>query len=130
MPDLASDDNSSATSSTGAPPLYAGQFELETSPQDRDAAALDLMVARRMWYGGFAGLPWLWFISWLHFRHAAKLPSAHPELGKYATRSGVCAVIGGMLFLAWIVYVQTTWRTWGDFGRSFMIVIPEEPEEL
>ena len=104
-------------------------LELEP-PHDASAAALDLKVARRMFYGGFAGLPWLWFIAWLHFRRAANLPSADPQLAKYARRSGVGALVGAALFACWIVYVQLSWRSWGDFGRSLMLVVPEDPEEL
>ena len=101
---------------------------LELDAPAAAAAALDLKVARRMFYGGFAGLPWLWFIAWLHFRHAAKLPSADPQLAVYARRSGVGALIGGLAFVAWIVTVQLYWRTWGEFGRSIMLIVPEEDE--
>lgn len=93
-------------------------------------AALDLKVARRMWYGGFAGLPWLWFVVWFHFRTPAKLPAADPQLQTYVQRSIIGAIIGGLFFVAWVIYVQLTWHTWGSFGQSFMLVIPEDADEL
>ena len=117
--------NSSAASSSSSAPA-----PLEMDSATSEAAALDLKVARRLFYGGFAGLPWLWFISWLHFRNAAKLPSADPQLATYARRSGIGALVGGLLFLAWVVTVQLSWRSWGEFGRSLMLVIPEEADEL
>ena len=69
----------------------------------------------------------------LHFRTPAPLPSADPRLATYARRSGVGAIIGGLLFLAWIIYVQMTWRDWSEgTRRSLMLVVPEEyySEEL
>jgi presenilin enhancer 2 len=117
---------SSRTSSAGT----TTALELEHSSADSAAAALDLKVARRMFYGGFAGLPWLWFIAWLHFRHAAQLPSADPQLAAYARRSGIGALVGGLLFVSWVVYVQLTWRSWGEFGRSMMLYMPEDDDEL
>ena len=71
-------------------------------------------------------MPWLWFVAWAHFRHVAQLPSADPRLAMYVKRSGVGAACGGVLFLAWVVAVQLGWRSWGDFGRSIMLVVPED----
>ena len=94
------------------------------------AAALDLKVARRMFYGGFAGLPFLWFVAWVHFRPIAKLPSADPQLQTYVNRSLIGAIVGGLGFLAWVIAVQTSWRSWGAFGQSIMLVIPEGADDL
>ena len=93
------------------------------------AEPLDLVVARRMFYGGFAALPFLWLVSWWHYRKVAKQPDAHPMLAVYVNRSLIGAVCGFVALLAWITYVQLTWRTWGEFGRSLMLVMPE-PDEL
>lgn len=111
--------------STGASSSSA--FELDASAEAQQAA-LDLKVARRMYYGGFAGLPWLWFIAWLHFRRPSQLPSADPQLAKYARRSGIGALVGALLFVAWIVTVQLSWQSWGAFGRSIMLFIPEDSD--
>ena len=98
----------------------------ESSAAATAAAALDLRVARRMYYGGFALLPWLWFINWFHFRNAARQPHADPQLATYVHRSLVGAVSGLVLFVAWVVTVSLSWESWGDFGRSIMMVVPEE----
>ena len=98
-------------------------LEIEASAAtDRDAArvasaALDLRVARRMFYGGFALLPWLWFVAWFHFRKVAKEPHADPRLATYVHRSLVGAISGGVVFVAWIVTVNLSWQSWGEFGR-------------
>ena len=99
-----------------------------TYTEAQATAALDLKVARRMFYGGFLGLPWLWFVSWAHFRHVAKQPNADPQLQKYVIRSLVGAIVGAVLFIAWIVYVQFTWQSWGVSGQGLMLVVPLQDE--
>ena len=79
-----------------------------------------------MFYGGFAALPWLWFVAWLHYRKVAKHPHADPRLATYVHRSLIGAVCGGVAFIAWVVAVQLGWEHWGEFGKSIMLVIPED----
>ena len=75
-------------------------------------AAADVKVARLMFFGGFALLPWLWFVAWLHFRHAAKQPDAPPALALYVRRSLVGAICGGLLFGGWVLAVSLFWTSW------------------
>ncbi|KAL1510769.1 hypothetical protein AB1Y20_007055 [Prymnesium parvum] len=110
--------SSSAVQLEGAPPEAVAQ------------AALDLKVARAMFFGGFAGLPLLWLVSWLHFRKAARAPHADPRLGMYVRRSLAGAAAGGALVLAWALLVAFSWRSWGAFGRGLMLVLPLDDEEL
>ena len=81
-----------------------------------------------MFYGGFAALPWLWFVSWWHFRKVASQPDAHPSLAVYVNRSLIGAICGAVALLSWIIYVQLNWQEWGEFGRSLMLVTPEIDE--
>ena len=110
-------ETSSQAASSAAPP------EVESK-----AAANDLRVAQLMFYGGFALLPWLWFVSWLHFRKAAKLPNAHPTLASYVRRSLVGSIIGGVLFGAWVITFSFSWRSWGEAGRALLLVTPPDDE--
>ena len=100
-------------------------LELEASAD----SAQQVKVARRMWYGGFAGLPMLWLVSYLHFRSAAHMPGADAELKKYVNRSLCGAVCGGVVFVVWVFYVQLFWRS-DVWLRSLMITVPELPDEL
>ena len=105
-------------------------LQLEGRGQSRveAMAALDLKVARRMFYGGFALLPWLWFVAWAHFRHVAKSPHADPRLATYVHRCLVGSVVGGVILASWVLFVSLSWQTWGEFGRGLMLVLPEETE--
>ena len=102
----------------------------ETLAQELAAAALDLKVARRMFYGGFAGLPWLWFVLWVHFRHIAMAPTADRRLRKYVDWSLYGTICGSALFIAWVTFVQLRWRSWSSFGMSFMLIVPETTDDL
>lgn len=98
------------------------------STSAESASQLDLRVARRMFYGGFLGLPWLWFVVWAHYRRVSKQPHADPRLATYVARSLVGAICGGVLLLLWIAAVQLSWHSWGSFGRAIMLIIPEGDE--
>ena len=103
----------------------------QASSSSTAAAELDLKVARRLFYGGFAGLPWLWFVSWVHFRKTARLPQADPQLQTYVQRSLVGTISGAVLLVAWILYVQLSWRTWSpSVQAAWMLVLPEDAEDL
>jgi presenilin enhancer 2 len=110
----------------GAPPDLSAPSK---TPAELEAER-ELMTCRRMYYGGFALLPWLWFVNWYHFRHYAKLPGTDPRVAVYAHRSLVGSIVGLACFVAWVVFVQLNWQSWGEFGRSIMIVVPENEKEL
>lgn len=115
-------------SSTRAALEVEGSQGRGLTPAEAAQAALDLKVARRLFYGGFAALPWLWFVNWVHFRAISKTHKADPELRVYVQRSLVGAICGGILFVAWVAYVQLTWRSWGPEWQSLMLVVPEDSE--
>ena len=122
----------SSDESTSSVGRREGSLSLEiaaqpASPEAAAAAALDLRVARRMFYGGFALLPWLWFITWAHFRKVAKQPHADPRLATYVHRSLIGAICGAVAFVAWVVTIQLSWQHW-EFAKSIMLVVPEDYE--
>ena len=91
---------------------------------------LDLKVARRMFWWGFALLPGLWLLVWVHFRHRASLkqPGSDPLLRLYVHRSLVGATCSGVLLACWVALVQSHWREWEDRWQWLMAVAPP-PEE-
>ncbi|KAG8347986.1 hypothetical protein TRVL_01192 [Trypanosoma vivax] len=57
-------------------------------------------ICRRYFYAGFAGLPFLWFATWLFFRHHAR---DNPAIEWYVVNSLRLSLTGGLLLLAWYV---------------------------
>ena len=110
----------------------SGPIETETSrPSATDKAASDdLRAARLMYYVGFFFLPGVWFICWWHFRNVVRSPNTDSRLLRYVMRSRTGALLGALIFCTWVVTVQLTWRTWGEFGRSLMLVVPADSDEL
>ena len=106
----------------------AGRSSLD-HPVEADAeadaeAALDLKVARRMFWSGFALLPGMWLMVWLHYRGVAKRPRSDPRLRVYVRRSMVGAACSGVVVACWVAVVQTSWRQWGASGRWLMAGAP------
>ena len=105
----------------------------ETSPaaqeeEQQRVRKLDLKVARRMFWWGFALLPGLWLLVWVHFRQAVKQPGSDPLLRLYVHRSLVGATCSGVLLACWVALVQSHWREWEDRWQWLMAVAPP-PEE-
>ncbi|KAL3916117.1 MAG: hypothetical protein SGPRY_006957, partial [Prymnesium sp.] len=98
--------------------MEEGRARSEASGGEADP---QLHVARAIFLGGFAGLPLLWFVGWIHFREAAKQPHAPPALASYVRGCLVGSVFGGLLLLAWFITVSASWRSWGQFGRALML---------
>ena len=85
---------------------------------------LDLKVARRMFWWGFALLPGLWLLVWVHFRQAVTQPGSDPRLRLYVHRSLVGAACSGVLLSCWVALVQSHWREWEDRWQWLMVVAP------
>ena len=116
-------DDSEGYSDSGHEPDAAPSVDVV----DRNAST-DFVVARAMFFGGFALLPFLWLVAWLHFRRTARQPGAHPQLSVYVRGSAIGAAIGCALLTCWFVYAQTSWRSWGEAGHALMLVVPEDDE--
>ena len=120
---------------SGATRTEAGETDAPGPTAQRrvqlDAAnSLDLRVARRMFWWGFAALPGLWLLVWMHFRGAAKLPHSDPLLRVYVHRSLVGAACSGLLLACWVVLVQTSWREWEAEGKwRWLMAVAPPPEE-
>eukprot|EP00965_Chrysotila_dentata_P114514 3784788-Pleurochrysis_carterae.AAC.1 len=90
----------------------------------------ELRVARIFWFAGFALLPWLWAIAWVHFRKDACVAHAPRELGIYVRRCRIATLCACVAFVCWVVTFQLSWRSWGELGRSLLLFTPAEPAEL
>ena len=57
-----------------------------------------------------------------------KCTHSDPALQTYVNRSLVGAIIGGVVFAAWVIAVQSSWQQW--LPESWMLVIPEAADDL
>ena len=95
------------------------EAELGTPPSLRTlAAADDLRVVRRLFYGGFALLPWLWFVGWVQFRASARKPDADPRLASLVRSCLVGAIASAVAFASWVALV----RSWPGLGDALALL--------
>ena len=76
-------------------------------------------VARKMFYGGCALLPWLWLVNIIYFRKLYFSSDCPPGVRKWVHRSSVGFVTVTVLWIIWCIVFQTTYKTW---GRALLIV--------
>jgi presenilin enhancer 2 len=88
-------------------------------------------VSKKLYYGGFFLLPWLWFANFLLFRgdlHKRRAPEelkTCPYLVATDTKRSLILFLGGtILFIIWIIVYQLSWKNWGTFGEAISLVIP------
>jgi hypothetical protein len=86
------------------------------------ATSQEFKDCRLLFIVGFLGLPWLWFVNWLHFR---KLSDPHVQV--YARRSLIGSVIGLVVFVAYFSTMQLTWRSW---ATEMMVYAPQSRDEF
>ncbi|KAG8467179.1 hypothetical protein KFE25_000495 [Diacronema lutheri] len=102
----------------------------ESADAEEDARraerAHELRECKLLFFAGFLGLPWLWFVNWFHYRRRAP-PESDPLVQVYARRSLLGSIIGLVLFLVYFFTVQLTWRRW---ATDIMINAPARKDEF
>ena len=88
--ELSSHDEAGPSSTTRRDAAASLSPEQQQAQQRAAASALEVKVARRMFWWGFAALPGLWLLVWVHFRAAAKQPHSDPRLRVYVHRLRRC----------------------------------------
>lgn len=71
----------------------------------------NVKVARRYFWMGFLGLPFLWLVNYCYFKKVIDDPQCHPRVRLYALASRLTAVAAFILLIAWIA---TFWLTESD----------------
>lgn len=95
-----------------------------TRTQDQDK--LDL--CRKYYYGGFALLPFLWFINAVWFFNEAFRQPSYPQqkqIRSYVIRSGIGAVVWTIAIIAWIVTFQLNRADWGATADYMSFIMPK-----
>ena len=86
-----------------------------------------LNLCRKYFYGGFAFLPFLWFINCVWFFRDAFIREQFEEqktLQKFVIRSAVGAVVWTAGLAAWITIYQINRASWGEIGDKISFIIP------
>jgi len=63
-----------------------------------------ISVSKKMFIGGFFGLPWLWLVNFLLFYRYFHRRSCPDEVKFYAKTSLVLSLIGFVLVIGWFLY--------------------------
>lgn len=62
-----------------------------------------LKYAKGFYYGGFAMLPWLWFVSCFYFWPILVHRQSDTEIRQYVVKSGIGFVICTIVLLSWAI---------------------------
>ncbi|XP_014773172.1 gamma-secretase subunit PEN-2 [Octopus bimaculoides] len=91
----------------------------------KDDVKLDL--CRTYYKGGFALLPFLWFINFLwFFREAYRRPEfeQQKQIRTYVTRSLIGSLIWFSIMIIWIIIFQMKRAEWGAVADYMSFIIP------
>ncbi|XP_041373361.1 gamma-secretase subunit pen-2-like [Gigantopelta aegis] len=86
-----------------------------------------LELCRKYYLGGFAVLPFLWFINsiWF-FNEAFRKPAfeQQQQMKTYVIRSMILTTISTVVIVAWIVVFQLNRVSWGATADYMSFVLP------
>ena len=86
-----------------------------------------LRICRRYFYGGFALLPFLWFVNTIWFLRDAFFKEEfeeQKEIRKYVVRSGIGTFVWTVAIVTWITFYQLHRADWGELGDRISFLIP------
>lgn len=86
-----------------------------------------LDLCRKYYLGGFACLPFLWFINSIWFFREAFLKEEYTEqkqIRSYVIRSMIGTVIWTAIITVWIVIFQLNRVSWGETADAMSFIIP------
>ncbi|KAF0693555.1 Aste57867_15497 [Aphanomyces stellatus] len=84
----------------------------------------DSLVAKKLFFGGLAFLPWLWAVNVFHYRAQFLDGSSDPKTTLWVRRSCAGFVFVTLVFVAWVVTFQLTWKANG--WQSLLLLVPAE----
>ncbi|XP_033757803.1 gamma-secretase subunit PEN-2-like [Pecten maximus] len=86
-----------------------------------------LSLCRKYYIGGFAMLPFLWFVNSVWFFKEAFIHPSYNEqkqIRTYVIRSIIGTVIWLAIIITWVIVFQSNRVTWGIIGDRLSFVLP------
>ncbi|ORZ17677.1 hypothetical protein BCR42DRAFT_349996 [Absidia repens] len=92
-----------------------------------DKLTFDEMVgiSRKMFYGGFAFLPFLWLVNVMYFFQQSRKSSAPKQLKQYVLWSLGGCIIWFLGLTIWYALFVNERSKWGALGDKITVVIPK-----
>ncbi|KAG2237202.1 hypothetical protein INT48_006606 [Thamnidium elegans] len=82
-------------------------------------------ISKKMFYGGFAFLPFLWLVNFLYFFNTSRQPNAPKALKKYIYMSLVGCLIWFIILTSWYGLFVNRRISWGQVADRITVVIPK-----
>ncbi|TYZ57277.1 hypothetical protein PybrP1_007541 [[Pythium] brassicae (nom. inval.)] len=80
----------------------------------------DSAIAKKMFFGGLALLPWLHAVNVIHYRKQFMDGSIDPQVTLWVRRSAMSFAFVTILFVSWVVLFQLKWE---DFGWAKLVMV-------
>ncbi|RUS22959.1 gamma-secretase aspartyl protease complex, presenilin enhancer-2 subunit [Endogone sp. FLAS-F59071] len=84
-----------------------------------------LWMAKRMFWGGFAFLPFLWLVNFIYLWPATKRDNAPKELKKYLYMSLIGSIVWFVILSTWFGLFVNMRIAWGAAADMITVVIPK-----
>lgn len=87
-----------------------------------------LELCRKYYLGGFALLPFMWFVNTVWFFREAFTKESYEEQSKirtYVIRSMIGTIIWTAIITAWCVVFQKYRASWGAIADDISFIIPK-----
>ncbi|RUS35146.1 gamma-secretase aspartyl protease complex, presenilin enhancer-2 subunit [Jimgerdemannia flammicorona] len=92
---------------------------------DKLAPTEILSIAKKMFWGGFAFLPFLWLVNFMYLWPATKRADAPPELKKYLLMSLAGSITWLIILSTWFGLFVNMRVAWGAAADMITVVIPK-----
>ncbi|KAI8337743.1 presenilin enhancer 2 [Chlamydoabsidia padenii] len=84
-----------------------------------------IIISRKMFYGGFVFLPFLWLVNCIYFFRQSRKPTAPALLKQYVHWSFAGCLVWFIGLTIWYGLFVNQRSNWGAIGDKLTVVIPK-----
>ncbi|KAL0081385.1 gamma-secretase aspartyl protease complex, presenilin enhancer-2 subunit [Phycomyces blakesleeanus] len=84
-----------------------------------------ITISKKMFYGGFAFLPFLWLVNVMYFFTMCRKSTAPPALRKYVLMSLAGCILSFIALTTWYAVFVNKRVQWGQSADTITVVIPK-----